>query len=342
MRVEPDESIDTACTDGRFIKWNPFFIDSLEQDETVGLMAHEVMHVTFKHNLRRGKRDPKLWNIACDFAINAILLDSGFTLPEGGLYDPKYEGLGAEAIYDRLPTDAEEQFGSASQMGEVTDVEDLSDAEVAQLEADIDSKVMMAAAGAKSVGKLPVSIEQLVQRMKDSQVDWRDVLRRFIGGDQPDDYTMRKPNRKLYHTSRIIAPSIDKIGCGDVVLLVDTSGSVSSAELQHFLGEMNAVSEDIEPKSITVITFDSQVRTSNRYEQGDIIEDIKIGGRGGTCVSPAFQYVEDNNIDVDNMVVFSDMGIGDFPDAPHYPVLWVCSWHLGEAAPFGETVYLKR
>ncbi len=227
-------------------------------------------------------------------------------------------------------------------MGEVTEVEGLSDAELTQMEADIDSKIMMAAAGAKAVGKLPVAIEQMVERMKSSQVDWRDVLRRFIGGDQPDDYTMRKPNRKLYHSARIIAPSIDKIGSGDIVLLVDTSGSVSDNELEHFLGEMNAVSEDMQPQSITVVTFDAKVQTVKRYEQGDIIETIEAGGRGGTCVSPAFQYVEDNNIDVDNMVVFTDMGIFDYPEPPHYPVLWVSSWDTGPKAPFGETVYLKR
>ena len=153
-----------------------------------------------------------------------------------------------------------------------------------------------------------------------------DVMRRFIGGDQPDDYSMRKPQRKMYHTNGIVAPSILKMGAGDVVVLCDSSGSVSGREMSFFLGELNAISQDIKPQSITVITFDAEVQTVRRYEQGDEVDKIEVGGRGGTLVSPAFRYVEDNELNVDNMVVFTDLGINDYPDEPHYPVLWISSW----------------
>ena len=87
LRVEADTDVSTMCTDGKFIKWNPEFVDTMDQEETVGVMAHEVCHVTFKHMLRRGERDADRWNVACDYAINEILIESGFTLPEGGIMD---------------------------------------------------------------------------------------------------------------------------------------------------------------------------------------------------------------------------------------------------------------
>ena len=101
--VRSEDDIPTMCTDGKTILWSPDFVDTMDQEETVGVMAHEVLHIVFKHSLRRGSRDPELWNIACDFAINQILVDSEFTLPEGALIDPQYKDLTAEAIYDRLP-----------------------------------------------------------------------------------------------------------------------------------------------------------------------------------------------------------------------------------------------
>ena len=67
---------------------------------------------------------------------------------------------------------------------------------------------------------------------------------------------------------------------------------------------------------------------------------VEIGGRGGTMVSPAFRYVEENELNVDNMVVFTDLGINDFPEEPHYPVLWISSWANANPAPFGQTTYL--
>ena len=344
--VKPEDDIPTMCTDGKTILWSPDFVDTMDQEETVGVMAHEVLHIVFKHSLRRGSRDPELWNIACDFAINQILVDSEFTLPEGALIDPQYKDLTAEAIYDRLPQDAKEKYGNAV-IGEVKDAKkddgnDMSQAEVKQMEADIDAKIMMAATGAKTVGKLPASIKDLIDEMERSQVDWRDVMRRFIGGDQPDDYSFRKPQKKMYHMTGVISPSIEKIGAGDVVVGIDTSGSVSRRELKFFLGEINAISEDIKPRSITVITCDAKIQTVRRYEQGEEIQKIEINGRGGTRVKPVFDYIEEHQLPVDNMVYLSDLEIFDYPEhPPHYPTLWVSSSMRSDPAPWGDTTYLK-
>jgi predicted metal-dependent peptidase len=296
--------------------------------------------------LRRGDRDPEKWNYACDYAINPILKDAGFVLPEGGLIDPQYANLNAEAIYDRLPDDIG-QKAKGSGFGEVTDAkgkqgQDLSPAEQQQMEADIDSKVMMAASAAKAVGKLPAKIDQMIQQMQKAQVDWRDVLRRFIGGDQPDDYSMRRPQRRMFHMSGIVAPSVQKVGAGNVVVGIDTSGSVSHQELTQFLGELNAISEDIMPASITVITCDTHVRTVRRYERGELIDDMQVGGRGGTAVAPVFRYIEDHELEVDNMIYLSDMEVWDYPEIePSYPTLWVSSWDQAKPAPWGETTYLR-
>ena len=346
VNVKPDASVSTMCTDGKSILWSPDFVDTMDQEETVGVIAHEVLHIVLKHPLRRGNRDPLLWNIATDFAINQILVDADFKLPEGALIDPQYKGLTAEAIYDRLPEDAKEQYGNAV-IGEVKDAKkddgsDMSEAEVKQMEADIDATIMMAATGAKTVGKLPAFAKDLIKEMQRSQVDWRDVMRRFIGGDQPDDYSFRKPQKKMYHMTGIISPSIEKIGAGDVVIGIDTSLSVCKRELSFFLGEINAISEDLKPRSITVITCDARVQTVKRYEQGEEIQMIEIGGRGGTEVKPVFDYIEKHQLPVDNMVYLSDMEIFDYPEnPPHYPTLWVSSSMRSDPAPWGDTTYLK-
>ena len=346
VKVKPDASVSTMCTDGKSILWSPDFVDTIDQEQTVGTIAHEVLHIILKHPLRRGNRDPLLWNIATDFAINQILIDAGFKLPEGALIDPKYKGLTAEAIYDRLPEDAKEQYGNAV-IGEVKDAKkddgsDMSQAEVKQMEADIDAKIMMAATGAKAVGKMPAFVKDLIEEMERSQVDWRNVMRRFVGGDQPDDYSFRRLHKKMYHMNGMISPTIEKIGAGDVVIGIDTSLSVCKRELSFFLGEINAISEDLKPRSITVITCDARVQTVKRYEQGEEIQMIEIGGRGGTEVKPVFDYIEKHQLPVDNMVYLSDMEIFDYPEnPPHYPTLWVSSSMRSDPAPWGETTYLK-
>jgi predicted metal-dependent peptidase len=347
LDIHRDDSQPTMCTNGKFIKWNADFVDQHSDKEIIGVVAHEVLHVAFKHMLRRDERDPERWNVACDHAINHILLDGGFELPDGGLHDPQYKGMTAERIYEKLGNDPDQQDQQACGWGGVVDAtgddgKELSPSEAKQLEASIDQKVMLAAAGAKSVGKLPSAIQELVDEMRRSKVDWRDVFNRFVGGDQPDDYTFRKPNKKAWYTQGIYMPSIDKIGVGDVVVAIDTSGSVNTAELQQFLGELNNITEDHKPRSVTVITCDTKVQSVVRYEQGDIIDSIECTGRGGTRVTPVFEYIDEHQLPVDNMVYLTDMGIHDWPDtAPHYPVLWVSTWTRCDDAPFGETTRIE-
>ena len=102
LRLIPNENIPTACTDGRVILYNPDFVMKQDIERLKGLIAHEVMHPLMFHTTRRQKRDPKKWNMACDYAINPILLDSDFLLPEGGLVDREYKDMNAEQI-GRLP-----------------------------------------------------------------------------------------------------------------------------------------------------------------------------------------------------------------------------------------------
>lgn len=347
LNVHRDDNQPTMCTDGTFIKWNGDFVDQHTDKQIVGVVAHEVLHVAFKHMLRRDERDPERWNIACDHAINHILLDGGFELPDGGLHDDQYKGMSAERIYDQLQASDDADVGQPCSWGGVVDATDengdaLSPSQAKQLEAGVDQKVMLAATGAKSVGKLPSAIAELVEQMRRSKVDWRDVFCRFIGGDQPDDYTFRKPNKQVWYTQGVYMPSIDKIGVGDVVVAIDTSGSVNTAELQQFLGELNNITEDHKPRSVTVITCDAKVQSVTRYEQGDIIDSIECNGRGGTRVEPVFNYIRDNELPVDNMVYLTDMGIWDFPDnTPDYPVLWVSTDPRCSDAPFGETTRIE-
>lgn len=113
MRWFADDTIATACTDGKVIRFNPDFLLSLHKHEQVGLCVHEVMHVYSKHHLRRGNRDPQLWNVAADYFINQVIVDaikmerrnrggSIMRLPDGALLDDRFRGMSTEQIYDLL------------------------------------------------------------------------------------------------------------------------------------------------------------------------------------------------------------------------------------------------
>ena len=348
------DDISTMCTNGQWIKWSADFVDKCSDKNVVFTVAHEISHIFLKHcdpikEIDGKPVDAEVQNMAMDYVINPILIDGNVgEMPEGGLYDPKYHGWSWLKVYRELmQMDESERPQPQPWGGNVGSPEDdngneMQGSELEQFNATIDQRVFLAATGAQSAGKLPSAIAELVERMRRSKVDWRDVFNRFIGGDQPDDYTFRKPNKKVWYSQGIYTPSIDKIGVGDVVVAVDTSGSVSTAELQQFLGELNNITDDHKPRSVTVITCDADIKSVVRYEQGDIIDTIECNGRGGTRVEPVFRYIRENELPVDNMVYLTDMGIWDFPDnTPDYPVLWVSTDPQCSDAPFGETTRIE-
>jgi predicted metal-dependent peptidase len=102
MRMIEDNNIETMCTNGKTIRYNKSFVDELTNDKLKGLLCHEVMHIACMHHLRRGNRDLKDWNIAGDYVINQILIDSGEVLPECGLIDPRYKDMSTEAVYAEI------------------------------------------------------------------------------------------------------------------------------------------------------------------------------------------------------------------------------------------------
>ena len=96
--------IGTMATDGRRIWFNPDWCETHGVEKTMGVIAHEVLHVVNRHHLRRGERDAELWNVAADLLINRLLEDDKYVLPSDGLFDRdrRYAGLPTETIYARL------------------------------------------------------------------------------------------------------------------------------------------------------------------------------------------------------------------------------------------------
>lgn len=83
----------TAGTDGKNLWVNLDYVEKLIEAKTLGLLVHEIKHVICGHHLRRPEWCPRdLWNVATDYIINADIMEEGFELPDGALYDPRYTG----------------------------------------------------------------------------------------------------------------------------------------------------------------------------------------------------------------------------------------------------------
>lgn len=356
-----DTTLPTAATDMLKIFYNPTFIEGLTIEQIMFVLAHEVMHIVFKHGLRRGNRNPQLWNIACDYAINLILHESGFVVIEGCLYDPKYKGLGAEQIYELLQQERDKERksrkgkpkqgegegqpgggnGDATPdfdekhkdrgLGEDVREPENMDAEArAKAEQQVQQKVAQAANMARMAGKLPGGLARLVDEILNPAVPWPELLRDYMTRIVQDDESWSRRNRRF---ANVYLPARRSERMGEIVIIGDTSGSISQKELDQVAAEVNVIAEVIRPERIRVVWADTKVAKEECYEVGDAIHLVP-GGGGGTDMRVPLEHVEQYDAEV--VVLITD-GWTPWPSTePPYPLIVCCTTKA--PVPIGEVV----
>jgi len=198
---------------------------------------------------------------------------------------------------------------------------------------------VQAAMAAKAYGDLPGIAARLLEAYTRPPVDWRTVLADFITRTARNDYDSSHPNRR--HLQRgILLPGLRSNELPEVIIAVDTSGSIGPDTLAMFAGAVSDVLAAY-PTTVHVLSVDAEVHSAVEYRTEDLpIVLDNLSGGGGTDFRPAFTWADQQGITPACLIYLTDL-YGSFPDiAPDYPVLWVST--TGERAPFGETLNLPQ
>lgn len=330
---------ETGATDGVHLFYNPKWFEKLTDMERIGFLAHEVLHVVFLHITRRNERDATKWNVACDYAINNYLVAEGFILPKGGLVDPQYNDMTAEAIYSELP-DQDSKLLDPGKCGGVMDHPgtDGTSGKTSAIEAGLTVAIHQAAEAAKAQGKLSGAMESVISDITDPKVDWKAVLARFLRANNKSDFTWVRPNRRFIARGMYL-PSLHNPCLEEIVVAVDTSGSISEDELKQFTTETSYILHELAPERVQFLQCDAEVQNATEYTRESLPLKVTYEGRGGTRFSPVIDYVNENYPNAAALVYLTDLESDDFGDKPHYPVLWVTTNETN--APFGEVIQMQ-
>ncbi len=375
LRLQEDRGCHSAWTDGSCFAYNPEYINALSQEKLVGLTAHLVMHPACGHHLRRGKRDSRRWNAACDHAINWILEDAGFTLPDCLKARPEFREMSAEAIYIALAGEDGEEFAkeedpdsaaSSNQSeeeearqqeqgeegsrenddtnlpGEVRDPPSVEMEAEQQSDALWEEALLSAASQAREMGKLPDGVARLVGDQLYPQLPWAELLSRFIERNARSDYTWMMPNRRYLHQG-LFFPSLLADELQQIVVAVDTSGSIEQQELDRFAAEISAIMEQF-PSRLHLLYCDAAIQQYQQFEKADLPIAITPKGGGGTDFRPVFSKVVEAGIDVTCLIYLTDLECLLYPsEAPPYPVLWIQTGRKHSSTPpFGEVIRMEE
>lgn len=366
-RVEDDvRQCPTAYTNGRDEVYGRAFVDKLNDAELRFLVLHECYHKLYRHlTTWRWMYDEnhQLANMACDFVINIKLTDDntdGFATMTGpltmGCHDAKYRAWDSAQVFADLKKNGGGQ-GSGQGQGQGggkgsgtgfdehgwDDAKEMTAEEKQELAREIDEAVRQ---GALMAGKMGSGGDRDMVELLQPQIDWREVLRDFITTTcAGSDYsTWRKPNRR-YIGAGMYMPSGISEQIGEIVVAIDTSGSIGGPQLSAFLSEVNSVAETVHPEAIRLLYWDTRVCGDERYagdEVANLIKSTKPKGGGGTTVECVPQYLQDKQIKAQCVIVLTDGYLGGSWGDWHHPLLWVILDNKSAVPSCGQAVHIKQ
>jgi predicted metal-dependent peptidase len=358
--VNADEWCSTAATDGRHFYYNTRFIEMLKPKEIEFLFGHEVLHCVYDHFGRRGDRDPQLFNVANDFAVNADLKKhrvGEFITSVPCLYDSKFEGKSSEEIYDYLYENAEkislsdlidkllddhlDGEGDGDSDGQDGDKQGKGrpklSAEERQKIKDEIKEAMLAAAQASDAGSIPAGVKRLISDLTDPQMNWRELLRMQLESTIKSDYTWMRPSRRGWDMDAVL-PGMSRTDAIDIAVYIDMSGSISEKQGKDFLSEVKGIMEAFESYKIHIACFDTEVYNLQQYNSDnlDTIDDYELAGGGGTDFDSIFKHLKDEQIEPKRLVVFTDgYPCGSWGDPNYCDTVWIIHGDKNPSPPFG-------
>ncbi len=327
---------------------NEDFWETLDSKKEMGILKHELLHIAFNHLTHFEFQDKKMANIAMDMEINQYIEKDW--LPEDGIFIENYNDLdldekaGCRYYYEKLQQAKEEKDDpkgkGTSGCGEFDklcdqmdqgddpvknhdawkDFEDLSETEKKLVKKQIQRLIQQASdmSESKARGSTPGEIKNLIEieEVDPPKFDWKNYVRRFSGISSRifTKKLRRKENRKFADS-----PGLKIKMKKHVLIAIDTSGSVSNAEVQEFMSEMKHIHKT--GVAMTLAQCDTSIQSIEKYDGSN---KLNIKGRGGTYFDPILDYLNANLRTYTSLIYFTD-GEANAYVKPQAPVLWVLS-----------------
>ena len=356
----------TAYTDGVNKRYGRKFLEVVCKDqlEVNGLVLHENLHVSLRqmiHNRDLFLEDRQTANKAADYVVNGIIMNlkdkSLAKLPEGGCYDPRFDNMNMREVY-RILKEEEEEGGGGGE-GEPTEGNGNSSSggdDYQFDEHDVDANMtpedmkkvndMIDRAlreGALLAGRLGIDIPRSITEILEPKIDWRDALRDFVSASckGKDEFTWRKFNRRLLPND-IYMPTVESETIGEVVVAIDTSGSIGQDQINEFATELVSICEAVEPEAVRILWWDTKVHGEQKFkpdQYASIGSMLKPQGGGGTRVGCVSEYIKKHSIKAECVIVFTDGYVeGDPKWEIESPTLWMVTENKSWTPPVGKMV----
>jgi len=371
-----DDSVNTASTNGVNIKYNAQYLNSLTFNQRITLICHELLHILLGHHLRMRGRDAKMWNVACDYVINDMLVNMGFEPLPNWLYDPKYSGKSAEDIYALIMKQSEDQQQQQQQQSESSggsfeepkngEGQQMSDSELGEAKAKAEQEARAAKSQMnrrvkgiersesltdgekesqlKQIGK---GFSEYTERLTDyaaSRIDWRDVISNFLF-----DEAQTEEDEETFDMYEMESQGFDVVYhdqksnvFGSILFATDVSGSLSDVA-PKIASEAFHCLEQVSKGEMLLYQISDHIHTRSVISSPDQIKTIH---GGGTNFDEFFNHeLVEKDIDVKGIIFVTDGWVNTRSWVePDMPVLWILTEanpSFERSVPFGDVVRMN-
>ncbi len=326
--------------------YNPTWFETLTDIQKLGILQHELLHITLYHHSRRGERKALLWAVASDISVNQFikkeyLLADSITLelisdilninlaakrPAEEYYDflLLYESaLLIEKSVNKALLNLPENTILSS---DILDDQSLSTFELSLLKKDVIDSLNFS--GDKN--DLP---GEIFKSMSLNTLNWRSILKRFLSKQGKNN--VKKSYKRVSRRYDNLPGTIRSKGIKALIAL-DESGSMSGDITKVYLDELKNINK-ITGVDIQVVRFDSDC--SDPVSLKKYINEVGRKRRGGTDFRPIFELAD--RMKISQVIVFTD-GDGIYPEVVNQNVLWLLTKDGYNRSTFGDHVYFER
>jgi len=334
-----------------YLLYNKEFVNSLYKQNKrylIPLVEHELLHIVYDHITRADNRDPVIWNLATDMAVNSNVKDIKevkWTNKDGIVASPvlpdKFgfpEGKTAEWYYDQLLKNAKKvklsfNFDDHSKWIKTSNKNIYKEI--------IKRAVAKAYNQAKKRGYLSGHLEEIIKELlKPPTINWRELLRQYVAYSIKSGYksTWKRLNRRFPHLECIKGKTSDRTI--KILVAFDTSGSININDFKDFLAEIKGLL-NVYRCIIDYIECDAEIKAKGRIYPWSKLR-INFKGRGGTDYKPVFKYF--NRTDYDLLIYFTDLYCDYEGCKTNKDVIWVVTreYNRDNKPPFGKLVEIKK
>ena len=359
LAFEPSREVKSVMLDSmnHSIKINPDFFCGMTHEQQASVLAHEVYHYALMHDVRRGHRNPQLYQKAADQVVNNLLEQGGFELPMGVECDSKYRNMSTEHVYNLMEHEQKNNNNQDQDQNQNNSNDPLgndlppnsgnggsgNNNQINRMQQNImkaNASEELTNGHGMAHGNSGSVFEQLFKDIKEGKLSWIEILQEFLDDFVQGEQDWSNFNRRYLQYDLFLPDYKSENKISKVAVAFDVSGSVTKAQIKAFLNEMKVIKNQLDPETMDVVSFNHAIVDIFKIESNDDFDEVKMNIDGGTDLDPVFDHYMKPENQPEFLIVFSDLYCDKRKKKTPFETIWICIDHPDAQVSFGKLIHI--